>query len=181
LNSAGATSASSHTVGSSGKDTIAMTHPGTSDVGNPGATGSVARDLVLFVARIGLGVLMVAHAKLEYDFAGGSIAGVGALFEKSGVPFAAITGPLNVLFEFVGGAAMILGLAVLPIGVLRALNMLGAWIFVHTGGLYALDHTGPELVITIGLLSLVLAAAGSGRLGLDRLIVRRARRRVSTA
>jgi putative oxidoreductase len=155
-----------------------MTPPRASDVGNRTATISVARDLVLLLARIGLGVLMVAHAKLEYDFAGGSIAGVGTLFGKSGIPLAAITGPANLWFEFIGGAAMILGLAVLPVGVLMALNMAGAWILVHHGGLYALDQTGPELVIALGLLSLVLAVSGSGRLGLDHLIVRR---RVSTA
>ncbi|MGH3693750.1 MAG: DoxX family protein [Pseudonocardiaceae bacterium] len=157
-----------------------MTLTGTPDVGNRTAGVSVVRDLVLLLARIGLGVLMLAHAKLEYDFAGGSIVGVGALFEKSGVPLAAITGPANVLFEFVGGAAMILGLAVLPVGVLMALNMVGAWIFVHTGGLYALDHTGPELIITLGLLSLALAVSGSGRLGLDHLILRRVRPRRGT-
>jgi len=122
------------------KDTIAMTRTGTPDVGDRIATASAARDLVLLLARIGLGVLMVAHAKLEYDFAGGSIAGVGALFQKFGVPLAVMTGPVNVLFELIGGAAMILGLAVLPVGVLMALNMVGAWIFVHTGSLYALDH-----------------------------------------
>jgi putative oxidoreductase len=158
-----------------------MTPTGLSEVGSRAATVSIAQDLVLLLARIGLGVLMVLHAKLEYDFAGGSITAVGALFEKSGVPLAAITGPANVVFEFVGGAAMILGLAVRPVGVLMALNMVGAWIFVHTGGLYALDHTGPELVIALGVLSLMLAASGSGRLGLDHLIARRVRSRGSTA
>ncbi|MDQ2882450.1 MAG: hypothetical protein M3Y48_14910 [Actinomycetota bacterium] len=45
----------------------------------------------------------------------------------------------------------------------------------------ALDNTGPEMVIALGLLSLVLAVSGSGRLGLDHLIVRRVERyRVST-
>jgi putative oxidoreductase len=144
------------------------------------ALAQTIRDLVLLVVRVGLGVIMVAHAKLEYDFAGRSIVGVGTLFEKSGVPLAAITGPANMLFEFVGGIAMILGLAVLPVGVLMALNMLGAWIFVHTGGLYALDQTGPEMVIALGLLSLTLAVSGSGRLGLDYLILRRVRRRASS-
>ena len=43
------------------------------------------RDLVLLVVRVGLGVIMVAHAKLEYDF-GGSLAGVGRLFAQAGVP-----------------------------------------------------------------------------------------------
>ena len=134
-----------------------------------------ARDLVLLVARIGLGVMMVAHAKLEYDF-GGSLAGVGQLFTQAGVPLGAITGPANVLFEFVGGFAMILGLGVPIVGVLMAVNMAGAWMFVHTSGLFAMDHNGPELVITLGLLSLVLAVTGSGRFGLDHLIVARTRR-----
>jgi putative oxidoreductase len=134
------------------------------------------RDLVLLVVRVGLGLIMVAHAKLEYDF-GGSLAGVGRLFAQAGVPLPAVTGPANVLFELVGGIAMILGAAVPVVGVLMALNMAGAWAFVHTSGLFALDHNGPELVIALGLLSLVLAVTGSGRFGLDHLIVRRLRRR----
>ena len=85
------------------------------------------------------------------------------------------------LFEFVSGIAMILGLAVPIVGVLMALNMAGAWIFVHTSPLYAMDHNGPELVITLGLLSLVLAVTGSGRLGLDHLILTRIRRKAGTA
>ena len=102
--------------------------------------------------------------------------GVGQLFAQSGVPLPAITGPANVLFEFVGGIAMVLGLAVPIVGVLMALNMTGAWIFVHTSGLFDMDRNGPELVITLGLLSLVLAVTGSGRIGLDHLIVTRTRR-----
>jgi putative oxidoreductase len=139
-----------------------------------------ARDVVLLVARVGLAVIMIAHAKLMYDFAGG-IGGVGQLYAQSGVPLPAITGPANVLFEFVGGVAMLLGLAVPVVGVLMALNMVGAWIFVHTSALFAMDHNGPELVIMIGLLSLVLAVVGSGRFGLDHLIVTRARRKAGSA
>ncbi len=138
------------------------------------------RDVVLLIARIGLGVIMLAHAKLEYDF-GGSLAGVGQLFAQAGVPLPALSGPANVLFELVGGIAMILGVAVPVVGVLLALNMVGAWIFVHTSGLFAMDHNGPELVIALGLLSLVLAVTGSGRLGLDHLIARRLRRTSRTA
>ena len=137
-------------------------------------------DVALLVARIGLGVIMVAHAKLEYDF-GGSIAGVGRLFDQAGVPLAAITGPANVLFELVGGIAMILGVAVRIVGVLMALNMAGAWVFVHTSGLFAMDHNGPELVIALGLLSLVLAVTGAGRFGFDHMIVRRVRRTSRTS
>jgi putative oxidoreductase len=144
------------------------------------ALARTARDLVLLAARIGLGVLMIGHAKVEYDF-GGSLAGVGQLFAQSGVPLGTVTGPANVLFELVGGIAVVLGAAVPVVGVLMALNMAGAWAFVHTSGLYAMDRNGPELVIAIGLLSLVLAATGSGRFGLDHLVVRRLRRRPRTA
>ncbi len=158
-----------------------MTTANTTSVGQNAPIAQTARDLVVLVARIGLGVVMVAHAKLEYDFGGGGLGGVGQLFAQAGVPLPAITGPANVLFEFVGGVAMILGLAVPIVGVLMALNMAGAWIFVHTSGLFAMDHNGPELVITLGLLSLVLAVTGSGRFGLDHLIVARTRRTAGTA
>jgi putative oxidoreductase len=144
------------------------------------ALAQTTRDLVLLVARVGLGVIMVAHAKLEYDF-GGSLAGVGRLFAEAGVPLPALTGPANVLLEVVGGIALILGAAVPIVGVLMAVNMAGAWIFAHPGGLFAMDHTGPELVIALGLLSLVLAVTGSGRFGLDHLIGRRLHRPTRTA
>ena len=142
-----------------------------------------ARDLTLLLGRVGLAVLMIAHAKLEYDYGGGSIAGVGRLFAQAGVPLASLTGPANLLLETIGGIALILGLAVPAVGVLIALNMLGAWVLVHPTALYAADHTGPETVVAIGLLSLVLAASGSGRLGLDHLIAshRRVRRATSPA
>lgn len=146
----------------------------------PAADFRVARDLVLLVARIGLGIVMVAHAKLMYDFAGG-LAGVGQMWAQMSVPLAPVAGPAVVLFEFAGGIAMILGLAVPVVGVLMALNMAGAWALVHTSPLFSMDHNGPELVIVIGLLSLVLAATGAGRFGIDHLIVRRARRQVRSS
>lgn len=150
----------------------------TSVIRNAPAT-PLAGDLVLLLARVGLGVMMVAHTKLAYDY-GGSLSGVVNSFEQAGVPLPAITAPTNLFGELIGGIALILGLAVRVIGVLMALNMAGAWIFVHTSGLYAMDHNGPELVIALGLLSLVLAVTGSGRLGLDHLIFGHTRRKAGT-
>ena len=97
----------------------------------------------------------------------------GALFAQSGVPLPAITGPANVLLEAVGGVAIILDLAVPIVGVLIAVNMAGAWMFVHTSPLYSMGHNGPEVVIAIGLLSLALAAVGSGRFEIGHLITQR--------
>jgi putative oxidoreductase len=131
-----------------------------------------ARDLALLVARIGLGVIMLVHAKLVWDFAG-SVSGVVQGYGMSGVPLPVIAGPLNLFVEVVGGVAMILGVAVRLTGVLMALNMVGAWIIVHPHDLFALDHTGPETVIAVGLLSLILVVTGSGRFAIDYLIAQR--------
>jgi putative oxidoreductase len=144
-------------------------------LGRDTALAQTTSDLVLLVARVGLGVIMLAHAKLEYDF-GGSLAGVGRLFAEAGVPLATLTGPANVLLEVVGGVALIVGAAVRIVSVLMAVNMAGAWVFAHPGALFAMDHTGPETVIALGLLSLVLAVTGSGRFGVDHVIAGRVHR-----
>lgn len=145
------------------------------------ATGvpTVMGDLVLLVARVGLGVMMIAHAKVAYDY-GGSLGGVVEAFGQSGIPLPAITGPANLFGELIGGALLILGFGVRVIGALMAVNMVGAWIFVHTSGLFAFDRNGPELVIALGLLSLVLAVTGSGRFGLDHLVFGGTRRNTTT-
>ena len=160
--------------------TVSATSPGGTRSAGPASVPRPVRDLVLLVARVGLGVLMVGHAWLEFEFAGSSLGALGQMFAQSGVPLGAVAGPANLLLESVGGIAMMLGLAVPVVGVLMAANMVGAWVFVHTSSLYAMDHNGPETVIAIGLLSLVLALAGSGRLGLDHLILRRVRARRDT-
>ena len=76
-----------------------------------------ARDLTLLLGRVGLAV--------------------GRLFEQAGVPLASLTGPANLLLEAIGGVALILGLAVRVVGVLIALNMLGAWVLGAATGAFA--------------------------------------------
>jgi putative oxidoreductase len=164
---------------------MSTTLSSTSSTARAGVLGSPAlrpaRDVVLLVARIGLGVLMIGHAWLMYSLGGYSLTGAGQLFAQLGVPLPELAGAANVLLESIGGVAMVLGLAVPVVGVLMALNMVGAWVFVHTSALYAMDRNGPETVIAIGLLGLVLAATGSGRFGLDHLLRQRRRPRTPAA
>jgi putative oxidoreductase len=80
-----------------------------------------------------------------------------------------------------GAATTVLWVANLVIAILLMRWRIGGrpltWsVRVHTSDLFAMDHNGPELVTALGLLSLVLAVTGSGRFGLDHLIVRRLRR-----
>ncbi len=60
------------------------------------------------------------------------------------------------------------------VGVLWALNMAGAWWFVHRDAFFASDG-GYELVLALAVLGLVLAATGAGRLSVDALVARRRR------
>lgn len=143
------------------------------------AAAETGRDVVFLVARIGLAILMILHAKIMYEYGGNSLSGVAEMYGQQGVPLAAIAAPANVLGEFFGGIALILGLAVRLVGALMIVNMIGAWIFVHPNPIYnaSLEQSGPELVIALGLLSLVFVAIGSGRIGLDPYVARARRRR----
>jgi putative oxidoreductase len=148
------------------------------DIDQPRKAGvaAAARDVSLIAIRAGLAWIMIEHAVMEWNFAGQSLAGVGDMFSQVGVPLAVVAGPANVIGEFVGGIALAAGLAVRAVGVLMAINMLGAWLIAHLH--YSLfDGHGPAVVIAVGLLSLSLAITGSGRLGLDWLVGRRRRQR----
>lgn len=141
---------------------------------NPLTITKSARDAALVLIRIALGVLMIQHARMEYDYSGGSVDGVVKGFDASGVPLPELAARFNLLIEFVGGFAIIAGLAVPIVGILMAANMLGAWIFVHWGpDLY--DPAGPAMVIAIGIVSLALVVTGAGRVSIDHLLLHRTR------
>jgi Predicted membrane protein len=133
------------------------------------------RDVVTLLARIGVGVVFVAHGwrKLAVD----GIADTAAAFGENGVPLPALSAWLVALVELFAGIALIVGLAVPAAGVLLALLMLGAWVFVHAGrGIFA-GEGGAELVIALGAASLLLAMNGAGRLSVDHVLGPRAEAR----
>lgn len=136
------------------------------------------RDAVLLVARIGLGILMIWHAKVAYDYSG-SVAGFVAGFEQIGIPFPELTARANLFGELVGGIALILGASVRLVGLLMAINMLGAWYWVHPHALYSFssERSGPESVIAIGLVGLLLVVTGGGRISADHAVATLRRRR----
>jgi putative oxidoreductase len=69
--------------------------------------------------------------------------------------------------ETVGGAALILGVAVPLVALLLVLDMLGAFLFVHLGHGLFVEETGAELVLALGAAALVFAAVGPGRYSVD--------------
>jgi putative oxidoreductase len=131
------------------------------------------RDALLLVARILVGVVLIAHGWQK--FAQYGIGGTASSFAKMGVPLPAVSATAAALIELVGGLALLVGAFTVIAGVLVALDMLGAFVLVHVGnGVFVTDN-GFELVWAIAAVALALAAAGPGRFSVDAALLGRRR------
>ena len=126
------------------------------------------RDAALLLARVGIGVIFIAHGWQKL-FTNG-VDGTTKFFTSVGVPLPGVSAWAATVLELVGGAALVLGVAVPVVGVLLALDMLGAFFFVHAGKGIFVAQGGWELVLALGVTSLLLAAVGAGRLSLDHAL-----------
>lgn len=132
-----------------------------------------ARDALMLVARIVLGVVLIAHGWQK--FAQYGIGGVSASFEKMGVPLPAVSAVFAAVVELIGGLALLAGAATVVAGLLVVLDMLGAFVLVHIGnGVFVTDN-GFELVGVIAAAALLLVAAGPGRYSVDHALAGRRR------
>jgi putative oxidoreductase len=130
-------------------------------------TSGLARDLALLIARIGLGVVFVAHGWQKLNTTGLDATKTG--FDAMGVPVPDLSAYFATFVELVGGAALILGVLTPIAGLLLFVNMLGAFFVAHIDkGLFVSDG-GYELVVALGCGALVLAAVGPGRFAADSL------------
>lgn len=126
------------------------------------------RDIVTLLARIGVGVVFIAHSWQKLAVNG--VAETAEFFGASGVPLPTLSAWFVALVELFAGIALVIGLAVPVAGVLLAAVMLGAYLFVHNGRGIFVDEGGAELVIALGAASLLLALTGAGRFSLDHLL-----------
>lgn len=130
------------------------------------------RDAVLLLARVVLGVVLVAHG-MQKVLQGVSATAQG--FGGMGIPLPEAAAVITMAVEIGGGMLLILGLLTPIAGVLAAVVLAGAVVFAHlSNGLFAADG-GWELAAGLGVGALVLAVVGPGRFSLDRLLLRRLR------
>lgn len=135
------------------------------------------RDALLLVARLVLGVVLVAHGWQKLVTNG--LAATGQAFAGMGVPAPSISATFAAIVELVGGAMIIAGAATAVACVLVVLDMLGAATIVHIPkGVFA-SSGGWELVGVIAGGALLLAAVGAGRFSVDHVV--RARRATTTS
>ncbi len=139
-------------------------------------TAPILRSLGLLLARVGIGVIFLAHGLQKLNTWGHS--GTAAAFDSMGAPLPDVSAFLATWVEILGGAALIAGLLVPLAGVLLALDMVGAILIAHVdNGLWVGDG-GWELALGLGAGALGLAAAGAGRISVDALLFSRARGRL---
>ena len=138
--------------------------------------GHARADLGLLVLRLGLAAIMLAHGYQKLFLQGG-FGQTQASFAQLGVPFPRITGILAVILELAGGVALVFGLLTVAVGVCYAAAMAAAIYYVHLSHGLFIGNNGYEFVGLIGVVALVLAISGAGRISLDRAIFGAKRRR----
>ena len=129
---------------------------------------TTARDIITVTARITLGAIFIAHGWQKFNE--WTIAGTSDSFAQMGVPLADIAAPVATFIELIGGALLILGALTPIVGFLLAANVIGALIIVHLVPTPFVDQGGWELVAALAAGALLIAAAGPGRLSVDRFL-----------
>lgn len=126
----------------------------------------MVKDVTALIGRLGIGIVFVAHGWQK--FAQFGLDGTAASFEKMGVPLPTLSAWFAAVVELAGGVALIAGVALPVVGVLLAVDMLGALFLVHlSNGL--LGEGGSELVVALGAAALALGFNG-GAYALDRVL-----------
>ncbi|GAA2389348.1 hypothetical protein Cme02nite_70880 [Catellatospora methionotrophica] len=126
------------------------------------------RDAAILIARLGIGFIFLAHGWQKLFTVG--VGPTAAGFRKIGVPLPTLSAWFAALVESIGGLFMIIGFLVPIVGVLLFLDMLGAFLTVHIGHGLFVGSGGSELVIALGVGSLLLAAVGAGLYSVDHAI-----------
>ncbi|MDO4918623.1 DoxX family protein [Kocuria sp.] len=127
-----------------------------------------AVSLGLLILRVVLGITFVMHGWQKVSEWG--IAGTTDSFEGMGVPAPAASAVFAAVVELVGGIALILGVLTRIVGLLLALDMLGALVLVHASSGFFASGGGIELVLVLGAAALALAFTGPGRYAVARVL-----------
>ena len=85
-----------------------------------------------------------------------------------GIPLPAVAAVFAMVAEFFGGLLLLVGAFTDIAGLLFAIDMLGAIVFVHAKNGFGVDKGGVEWPLALVAMSLAIALAGPGRYAVGR-------------
>jgi putative oxidoreductase len=121
-------------------------------------------DLALLLVRVVLGIIMIYHGWPKLTNLGGTIEG----FTGMGIPLPALSAIFAMVAEVFGGLLLLVGAFTDIAGLLIAIDMLGAIIFVHAKNGFAVNEGGFEWPLALLAMALAIALAGPGRYAVGR-------------
>ncbi|ADG79847.1 DoxX family protein OS=Tsukamurella paurometabola (strain ATCC 8368 / DSM / CCUG 35730 / CIP 100753 / JCM 10117 / KCTC 9821 / NBRC 16120 / NCIMB 702349/ NCTC 13040) OX=521096 GN=Tpau_3262 PE=3 SV=1 [Tsukamurella paurometabola] len=126
---------------------------------------------LLTLARVILGITFFAHGwqKVVTNGLGATATG----FEKTGVPAPTLSAWFAGLAELLGGALLIVGLAVPLVALVLIIDMLGAIFTVHIDNGFFAQGGGIELPLVLIAGLLAVAAVPQTSLGVDALVLKK--------
>lgn len=138
-------------------------------------------DVAALIARVTLGVILVAHGWQKWQ---NGLGGTTQMFTETGIPLPELAAAFTTAAELVGGVLLIIGLLVRLAAAAWFVVGAGAIVFVHGGSGIFVREGGWEFVASLMALCLLFVALGGGRIGVDGLIHgawrrRRAERRLA--
>ena len=121
-------------------------------------------DLALLVLRVVLGIIMLYHGWPKLTNLGGTIEG----FTGMGIPLPALSAIFATVAEVGGGLLLLAGAFTDVAGLLVAIDMLGAILFVHAKNGFEVNEGGFEWPLALLAMALAIAFAGPGRYAVGR-------------
>ncbi len=117
----------------------------------------VNSDLAFLILRLVLGAVMLAHGFPKVT----GFAGTAGFFASAGIPAPTLAAAYATAVEVGGGVLILLGIAVDIVGLLFALDMIGAIMFVHIKNGF-MAQGGYEFPLTLLVIAVAIALAGPG-------------------
>lgn len=133
----------------------------------PGTKYPLLEDLALLLARVALGIILIAHGWQKFNE--WTLSGTAASFEDMGVPVPGVSSIVAASAELIGGALLLIGLVTPFVALLNVVVQIGAFVIVHAGSGVFVDDGGFELVLAIAAGLLVIAVRGAGKFSVDAL------------
>lgn len=160
------------------------TGPGLNGVATLFDMGGGFRNVMLLLARVGIGVIFIAHGWQKLIINGmdatvnqfrSALTNINVLDAVVlSVPSGGITviAYLVTFLELLGGLAIIVGFLTTTVGWLLFLDMLGAFLLVHLGNGVFVEQGGYELVVALGAACIFLAVGGAGKIGISGTLIK---------